>query len=101
MLLISLIGTFGIASIVLIAYYDRHWILTTLEVSNFDKVGLPLINSSIAGWVLIYVGISVGIGAVSGLIIALLLHIIRNRSIYGLYNYDLFTLQYGLTQGNL
>lgn len=99
--MISLIGTAGIAPIVLIAYYERYWILTTFQVSNFDKVGLPLINSSIAGWVLVYVGLSIGIGAVSGLIIALLLHLIRNRSIYGLYNYDFFTLEYGLTQENL
>ncbi len=96
-LIISIFGTLGIAPIVLVAYYQRDWILTTLQVSNFDKVGLPLLNSSIAGWVLIYVGVSFGIGSASGLIIGFILRVIQNRFFKGFYNQAYFTLEYGLT----
>lgn len=52
----SFIGTFLIAPIVLKAYYDYQWHLTTLEVSNFDSVG-PIFDSiSVVGWILVYVG---------------------------------------------
>lgn len=72
----SFIGTFLIAPIVLKAYYDYQWHLTTLEVSNFDSVG-PIFDSiSVVGWILVYVGVSIGVSSVSGLIIGLLFKII-------------------------
>lgn len=78
-LLVSFFGTFLIAPCILIAYYNRDWILTTLSVSNFDTVGLPLVNSSIVGWILSYVGISIGIGLVAGLLAALLLRFLDSE----------------------
>jgi hypothetical protein len=77
-LMVSFFGTFAITPVILIAYYNLNWILTTLQVSNFDTVGLPLINSSIVGWVLIYVGISIGIGLVGGLMTGLFLRMISS-----------------------
>jgi len=35
-LFVSFIGTFAIAPIVMKAYYDRDWNLTTMQVSNLD-----------------------------------------------------------------
>ena len=98
--LLSFLGTFVLAPIILISYYDRHWILTTFQVSNFDKVGLPIINNSIAGWVLAYVGISVGIGLVGGFVFGFLLYLLRNDSVKGSLNQEFFTLDYGLTPYN-
>lgn len=83
----SFVGTFAIAPIILASYYDRNWILTTFEVSNYDSVGLTLVNGSIAGWILIYVGISIGIGSISGLIASLFLSILKNNYIYGFFNH--------------
>jgi hypothetical protein len=97
-LMVSFFGTFAIAPVILIAYYNLYWVLTTLEVSNFDKVGLPLINSSVAGWVLIYVGISMGIGIVAGLIAGLFLRLIGSS--VKAHNHEFFTLDYGLTPRN-
>ena len=97
-LLVSFFGTFLIAPIILTAYYYRDWILTTLSVSNLDTVGLPLVNSSIVGWTLSYVGISIGIGLVSGLIVGLLLRCLSSD--VSLHNQEYFSLHYGLTPNN-
>lgn len=97
-LMVSFFGTFAITPVILIAYYNLYWILTTLEVSNFDTAGLPLINSSIVGWVLIYVGISMGIGIVAGLITGLFLRMISSG--VRAHNHEFFTLDYGLTPRN-
>lgn len=97
-LMVSFFGTFAIAPVILIAYYNLYWILTTLEVSNLDTIGLPLVNSSIAGWVLIYVGISMGIGLVAGLIAGLFLRLISSD--VRAHNHEFFTLDYGLSTKN-
>jgi len=99
-LIVSFVSTFAISPIILIAYYIRTWILPTLEVSNFDTKGLPLINGSIAGWVLIYVGVSIGVGVGSALITGLVFRLIQSASHEGSHNYHLFSLEYGLTPGN-
>lgn len=98
-LMVSLFGTFAIAPVILIAYYNLDWILTTLEVSNLDKVGLPLVNSSIVGWVLIYVGISMAIGIVAGVIAGLFLRLIGTP--VSAHNHEFFTLDYGLTPNHV
>lgn len=97
-LFVSFFGTFAIAPVILIAYYNLDWILTTLSVSNFDKVGLPLINKSIVGWILSYVGISMGIGLVAGTIVGILLRCFISDA-RG-HNQDYFTLHYGLSPFN-
>jgi fructose-specific phosphotransferase system IIC component len=85
-LIISFVGTFVLAPIILITYYNRDWILTTLEVSNFDYIGKPLVSASIVGWILAYVGISMGIAIVSGTLSALLLSGLGNNNVKGSYN---------------
>ena len=98
--IVSLISTFGIAPIILIAYYVRTWILPTLSVSNHDTKGLALINGSIAGWVLSYVGISVGVAAGSALVAGFIFKLVANTHLEGSHNYHFFSLDYGLTPGN-
>lgn len=99
-LIVSFVSTFAISPIILIAYYARTWILPTLAVSNFDTKGLPLINGSIAGWVLTYVGVSIGVGAGSALVTGLVFKLIQGASHEGSHNYHFFSLEYGLTLGN-
>jgi hypothetical protein len=67
-------------------------------VSNFDTIGLPLVNKSIVGWILIYVGISMGIGLVAGGIVGLFLRCI-NSEVTG-HNSDFFSMDYGLSPFN-
>lgn len=76
--IVSLVSTFGIAPIILITYYVRTWILPTLSVSNFDTKGLPLVNGSIAGWILSYVGVSIGVAIGSGLIAGIIFKLVGN-----------------------
>lgn len=97
-LLVSFLGGFLIAPIILIAYYHRDWILTTFEVSNFDKEGLPLVNASIAGWILSYVGVSIAIGLLSGAVAGALLSCFRGGA--KSHNQDFFSLNYGLNSLN-
>nr|BAK02534.1 predicted protein [Hordeum vulgare subsp. vulgare] len=96
---VSFMATFCISPSILIAYFNRDWILPTLEVSNFDKVGLPLINASIAGWVIAYVGISMGIGLVSGAAAGGILFFFK--SVSRGHDQDFFNMQYGLTSSNV
>jgi ammonia channel protein AmtB len=98
--IVSLISTFGISPIILITYYVRSWILPTLEVSNYDTKGLPLINGSIAGWVLTYVGVSIGVSMGSALIAGLIFRLVQSPTFEGSRNNHIFTLEYGLTPGN-
>lgn len=98
--IVSLVSTFGIAPIILITYYVRTWILPTLSVSNFDMKGLPLINGSIAGWILSYVGVSIGVALGSALIAGIIFKLVGNDRVEGSHNYDYFSLEYGLTVGN-
>jgi hypothetical protein len=99
-LIVSFISTFGIAPIILITYYVRSWILPTLSVSNFDTKGLPLINGSIAGWVLSYVGVSIGVSFGSAFITGLIFKLVGSSNAEGSHNYHFFSLEYGLTLGN-
>jgi len=64
--IISFIATFFISPIVLKTYYNYDVILPTLNgtITNVDA----------AGWVLVYVGISIGIGLTTGLIAGLILY---------------------------
>lgn len=98
--IVSLVSTFGISPIILITYYIRTWILPTLEVSNFDTKGLPLINGSIAGWVLTYVGVSIGVSIGSALVTGLFFKLVQSLTIEGSHKDHIFSLEYGLTPGN-
>lgn len=98
--IVSLVSTFGISPIILIGYYIRTWILPTLSVSNFDTKGLPLINGSIAGWVLSYVGVSIGVAIGSAFIAGIVFKLVSNNHLEGSRSYDFFNLEYGLTVGN-
>lgn len=71
-LVVSFIGTFVITPIVLKIYYNYSVNLPPLQPSNAAS-GYFLGNLDIAGWVLVYVGVSLGIGILSGLIIGLIL----------------------------
>lgn len=64
--IVSLIGTFGVAPLVIYSYYYYNIALRTLD---FTKIT----NSSQVGYILQYVGITVAIAAVSGLVIGLFL----------------------------
>lgn len=71
--LISFLATFMFSPIVIKTYYNYSVNLTTLESSSTDAVGAP-INVNAAGWVLIYVAISVGLGLVLGGLTGLILY---------------------------
>jgi len=57
--IISLLGTFFVAPLVLIGMVRN-------TVNSSLLMGVPITNADVAGWSLVYVGISVGIGLVSG-----------------------------------
>lgn len=73
--LISFFGTFVISPIVIKTYYNYNVDLTTLETSVFDSEGSS-ININAAGWVLVYVGVSVGIGCSAGLVTGFVLRLL-------------------------
>lgn len=62
---VAFLGTFVIAPIVLKTYYNYGVSLVTL--------GGTIVNADSSGWILIYVGISVGIGLAGGLILGALM----------------------------
>jgi hypothetical protein len=72
-LLISFLGTFFIAPIVLIAYANNSLNLPTLYPSNTLTTSYTLSNSSVAGWALSYVGVSIAIGLIGAIAIGLLM----------------------------
>lgn len=65
-LAISLIGSFVVAPIVMIAYKNTENSLSTLSQSTVTQ-------ASVARWILSYVGISAGIGLVGGGIFGVLM----------------------------
>ena len=72
-MVVSFIGSFMIAPIVLRAYYNHDWVLPTFQDSNLDRVGRVFrTDSGTFGFMLWYVGISVGVGLVSGFIVGLI-----------------------------
>lgn len=74
-LVVSIIGTFMIAPIVLKTYYNYSVNLPPLQPSN-AATGYFLGNLDIAGWVLVYVGVSLAIGILGGLIFGLILRLL-------------------------
>jgi len=60
-LMVSILGTIVVAPIVIFCNYYYE-----LVPNGFD--GVKIDNSGVAGWVLIYAGISAGIGLISGMI---------------------------------
>jgi len=77
--LISFLATFVISPIVIKAYYNYSVNLKTLEVSSADSLGSP-ISIDAAGWVLIYVAISMGIGLATGAVTGITLYILDKLS---------------------
>ena len=71
-LVISFLGTFFVAPIVLKTYYNYSVSLPTLN-STSVTTGSAITNSNTAGWVLVYVGISMGIGLTTSLVINLIM----------------------------
>jgi hypothetical protein len=75
-LIVSFIGTFFISPIVLKTYYNYSVDLPTLYPQNSPSTAYFIGNKDAVGWVLIYVGVSMGIGLASGLLIGLLMRAI-------------------------
>jgi hypothetical protein len=73
--LISFFGTFVISPTVIKTYYNYSVDLTTLETSVFDSMGKS-INIDAAGWVLVFVGVSVGTGSSTGLLVGFFLRLL-------------------------
>jgi hypothetical protein len=74
-LAISFLGTFFIAPIVLKTYYNYDVDLSTLYNQNAPTTAFTVSNVDSIGWVLVYVGISMGIGLVGGVIMGLFLSV--------------------------
>lgn len=79
-------ASFFIAPIVIIAFYNNDVNLSTLWGSTVSNQVAVISNKGIAGWILAYVGISIGIGLVCGFISGLLLRCLINK--YQMYFYD-------------
>ena len=75
-------ASFFIAPIVLIAFYNNDVNLSTLWGATTSNPNAFLGNKNIAGWVLAYVGISIGIGLLCGIVTALLLKCTIGRHHY-------------------
>jgi hypothetical protein len=69
----AFLGTFIVTPTVLKTYYNYSVDLPTLYPQNSPSSAYFISNKDVAGWSLVYVGISVGIGLVGGIIIGLLL----------------------------
>jgi hypothetical protein len=65
-----------ISPIVIGAYYENSVNLTTLEASSADSLGAS-IKVNAAGWVLIYVAISVGLGLATGALTGIILRLLE------------------------
>jgi hypothetical protein len=70
--IISLIGTLGVAPLVIYTYSNYNVVLQTLPAAS-GSAGSTIPGTSIVGYILEYVGITVGIGLGSGLIVGFLL----------------------------
>lgn len=89
-LIVSFLGTFVISPTVLKTYYNYDVDLPTLHPDNTFSTAYAITNKNIAGWVLVYVGVSAGIGLVSGLVIGLLVKFIDQPSIKSFDDSELF-----------
>jgi len=72
---ISFLGTFLISPTVIKTYYNYNVNLTTFETSQSDLTG-GAVNINAARWVLVYVGISIGIGLSTGAVVGIILMIV-------------------------
>lgn len=72
--IISFLGTFMVAPLVLIGMV-RNNVMSNLLMNQ------PLTNGDIAGWSLVYVGISIGIALVSGIVLGAILRIFQREVI--------------------
>lgn len=72
--IISLISTLGIAPLVVYCYYKYNFLIQTLK-NDAGTANTAITSSSITSYMLQYVGITVGIGLVSGVLIGLLMKI--------------------------
>jgi hypothetical protein len=88
-LIISFLGTFFIAPTVIKTYYNYDVVLPTLFSSRITNVDA-------AGWLLVYVGVSLGIGLGAGLISGLLLKAMDRETSYDLDDRLLFLRDSGL-----
>lgn len=76
-------------------YYNYDVNLTTLYPSNSPSTTYTISKLNVVGWSLVYVGVSVGIGLVGGLLSSLLLYLFeRKKRNYN--DWNLFTLSYEL-----
>jgi hypothetical protein len=76
----AFIGTFLVAPTVLKAYYNYSVDLPTLYPPNSS--GAYFISSKdVAGWALVYVGVSVAIGLIGGILIGLLLKLVEKAAV--------------------
>lgn len=71
-LIVSFLGTFFIAPTVIKTYYNYSVTLPTLDPNNSASSVNFISKIGAAGWSLVYVGISMGIGLLGGLIIGLI-----------------------------
>lgn len=78
---VAFLGTFVIAPIVLKTYYNYSVDLATLYPQNSPTGSFFISSKDVAGWSLVYVGISVGIGLLAGILIGLLLKVLEKKNI--------------------
>jgi hypothetical protein len=75
--IVAFLGTFVVSPLVLRTYYNNDVDLPTLYPSNAPSTGFStsffINNKNVAGWSLIYVGISLAVALVAGLIVGLLM----------------------------
>jgi H+/Cl- antiporter ClcA len=71
--IVAFLGTFVVSPLVLRTYYNNDVDLPTLYPSNAPSTSFFINNKDVAGWSLIYVGISLAVALVAGLIVGLLM----------------------------
>jgi hypothetical protein len=89
-LLVSFLGTFVISPTVLKTYYNYEVDLPTLYPANNPSTSYAITNKDVVGWALVYVGVSAGIGLISGLLVGLVMKFIERPSIKTFDDSELF-----------
>jgi hypothetical protein len=89
-LLVSFLGTFVVSPTVLKTYYNYSVDLQTLHPSNVVSSAYTVTNIDSVGWVLVYVGVSAGIGLIAGLIVGLIMKFIEQKSTKSFDDSELF-----------
>lgn len=79
-LFVSFLGTFVVSPTVLKTYYNYSVDLQTLHPANSISTAYTITNIDSVGWLLVYVGVSAGIGLVGGLVIGLIMKFIEQKS---------------------